>query len=164
MRAYALAHMLAVQAVVAGPKPPPTCGPITGIAASMGACTPPPPPTKGCGLNGVVMGSVVGLCSPAPKKSGGGAASDNPKSSIIPGIGLFQNVAGTVLMFALIACVAGIGIWGATWAIGNYNTDPATAARGKLGVVVSATAAVLVGGAAALVTYFTGAGSKSFPL
>lgn len=81
-----------------------------------------------------------------------------PNTTGLPGIAALEGVVGALLTFALIASVAGIAISAIAWAVGSHSSNPHVAGRGKSGVLVAAGAAMLVGAANTLVTFFSSAG------
>jgi Family of unknown function (DUF6112) len=83
-----------------------------------------------------------------------------PNSNGIPGISLLQSIAGGILTAGFIACVAGLVIASVCWALGSHQGNARLAISGRTGVLVSVAAAVLVGGADALVTFFSNAGAQ----
>lgn len=83
----------------------------------------------------------------------------NPNSSGIPGLSMLQSIAGGLLTAGLIACVAGIVIAAMCWALGSHNGNSRLAMSGRSGVLVGLAAALIVGGADALVTFFSNAGA-----
>ncbi|KJK11966.1 membrane protein [Terrabacter sp. 28] len=82
-----------------------------------------------------------------------------PNHNGLPGIAAIEKIVGALLTFGLIAAVAGIAISAIAWAIGSHSSNPHVAGRGKTGVLVSAGAAMLIGAANTLVTFFSAAGS-----
>ena len=82
-----------------------------------------------------------------------------PNQNGLPGIAAIEKIVGALLTFGLIASVAGIAISAIAWAIGSHSSNPHVAGRGKTGVLVSAGAAMLIGAANTLVTFFSAAGS-----
>jgi hypothetical protein len=82
-----------------------------------------------------------------------------PNQNGLPGIAAIEKIVGALLTFGLIAAVAGIAISAIAWAIGSHSSNPHIAGRGKTGVLVSAGAAMLIGAANTLVTFFSAAGS-----
>lgn len=81
-----------------------------------------------------------------------------PNTTGLPGASEAEKIVGALLTFGLIASVAGIAIASITWALGSHSANPHLAGRGKTGVIVACLAAVLVGGADALVNFFAAAG------
>ena len=82
-----------------------------------------------------------------------------PNQNGLPGIAAIEKIVGALLTFGLIAAVASIAISAIAWAIGSHSSNPHIAGRGKTGVLVSAGAAMLIGAANTLVTFFSAAGS-----
>jgi predicted PurR-regulated permease PerM len=82
-----------------------------------------------------------------------------PNSTGIPGLATLQNIAGGLLTAGLIGCVAGIVIAAICWALGSHNGNSRLAMSGRNGVLVGLAAALIVGGADALVTFFSGMGA-----
>ena len=83
----------------------------------------------------------------------------SPNTNGLPGLGSAEQIVGALLMFGLVAAVAGIALSGITWAIGSHSANPHIAGRGKTGVLVSLGAAMLIGAANTLVTFFNDAGA-----
>ena len=83
-----------------------------------------------------------------------------PNSNGIPGISLLQSIVGGILTAGFVACVAGLVIASVCWALGSHLGNARLAISGRTGVLVSIAAAVLVGGADALVAFFSNAGSS----
>ena len=77
----------------------------------------------------------------------------------LPGLGQLQKIVGSLITVAVIAAVAGILISAGMWAIGNHSANPQIAGRGKSGVMVASAAAILSGGALAIVNFFFNIGA-----
>ncbi len=84
----------------------------------------------------------------------------SPNTSGLPGISEIQSIVGALLTFGLVGALAGLVISAIVWALGSHSSNPHLAGRGKAGVLVSALAAMLVGGANVLISFFAGAGAK----
>jgi hypothetical protein len=82
-----------------------------------------------------------------------------PNENGLPGIAAIEKIVGALLTFGLIAAVAGIVLAAIAWTMGSHASNPHIAGRGKTGVLVSAAAAMLIGAANTLVTFFSAAGS-----
>lgn len=80
-----------------------------------------------------------------------------PNTNGLPGIAALESIVGALLTFGLIAAVAGIAISTIAWAVGSHSSNPHVAGRGKSGVIVSSAAAMLIGAANTLVTFFANA-------
>jgi len=83
----------------------------------------------------------------------------NPNNNGIPGLSTLQSIVGGLLTAGLIACVAGIVIAAICWALGSHNGNSRLAMSGRSGVLVGLAAALIVGGADALVTFFSNTGA-----
>jgi len=77
----------------------------------------------------------------------------------LPGLAQLREIVGALLTFGLVACVAALVIAAIVWGLGSNSSNPHLAGRGKTGVVVAAGAALLIGAANAIVTFFSGVGS-----
>jgi hypothetical protein len=83
-----------------------------------------------------------------------------PNLDGLPGLPQLKELVGATLSFGLVACVAAVAVSAATWGFGANSGNPHLAGRGKTGVVVSATAAVLIGAANALIAFFAAVGTR----
>jgi MFS family permease len=83
----------------------------------------------------------------------------NPDPSQLPGATVLKNLANGVGGWALIAAMVGVVVGAVMWAFGHYSQNYQQAYNGRRGVMVSALAAVLIGGAPHIVTFFLGQGS-----
>jgi hypothetical protein len=84
----------------------------------------------------------------------------SPNTNGLPGVSEARKIVGAVLTFGLIAAVAGLAISALAWALSAHNGNSYYASRGKLGVLIAAGAALLIGGADAIITFFQGAGAS----
>lgn len=84
----------------------------------------------------------------------------SPNENGLPGVTEARKIVGALLTFGLIAGVAGIAISAIVWALGSHSANPHLAGRGKVGVVVAASCALLIGGADVIVSFFQQAGSS----
>lgn len=82
----------------------------------------------------------------------------NPNENGLPGVSEARKLVGALLTFGLIACVAGLVISALLWALSAHSGNSHYTSRGKTGVVVAAGAALLIGGADAIITFFQAAG------
>ena len=80
-------------------------------------------------------------------------------TSGLPGLAQLRTIVGAMLTFGLVACVAALVIAAVVWGFGSNSGNPHMAGRGKAGVVVAAGAALLIGAANAIVTFFSGVGA-----
>jgi hypothetical protein len=80
-------------------------------------------------------------------------------TSGLPGLAQLREIVGALLTFGLVACVAALVVSSVVWGFGSNSGNPHLAGRGKTGVVVAAGAALLIGSANAIVTFFSNTGS-----
>lgn len=81
-----------------------------------------------------------------------------PNTNGLPGLAALESMVGALLTFGLVAAVAGVAISSIAWAIGSHSSNPHVAGKGKTGVLVAGGAALLIGAANALVTFFNTVG------
>ncbi|MDX5398648.1 MAG: DUF6112 family protein [Actinomycetes bacterium] len=77
----------------------------------------------------------------------------------LPGLAALRQIVGALLTFGLVACVAALVIAAVVWGFGSNSGNPHLAGRGKSGVLVAAGAALLIGAANAIVTFFSNVGA-----
>ncbi len=82
----------------------------------------------------------------------------DPNSSGLPGIAQLREIVGAVMTIGLILAVLAVIIAALVWAFGSNSSNPHLASRGKSGVLVALAAAVVCGGAVALVNFFWNVG------
>ncbi len=84
----------------------------------------------------------------------------NPNPRNLPGgqvlSSLTDGIAGFALIFCLIGLVVGAGLWG----LGSTSNNYQQTFIGKRAFGVSVIAALLIGGAAAIINFFYGAGQN----
>ena len=78
----------------------------------------------------------------------------NPDPSQLPFSGTLADLVNGLAAVALIVAVGAFAFGGATWALGTVTSNMSWAERGKSATIVSALAALLVGGAAIVVNFF----------
>jgi hypothetical protein len=83
----------------------------------------------------------------------------SPNTNGLPGVSEARKIVGAVLTYGLIASVAGLAISALAWALAAHNGNSYYTSRGKVGVLVAAGAALLLGGADAIITFFQDAGA-----
>lgn len=83
----------------------------------------------------------------------------SPNTTGLPGISELEHIVGALLTFGLIAAVAGMVLSAMVWAVASHSGNVHLVGRAKGGVLVSALAAMLTGGAVALITFFSHAGA-----
>jgi MFS family permease len=95
---------------------------------------------------------VAGAAGPA-------APTLHPDAAGLPGAATLQRLADGIGGWALIAAMMGIVIGAVLWAFGHYSQNYQQAYNGRRGVMVSALAAVLIGGAPHIISFFLSQGS-----
>lgn len=83
----------------------------------------------------------------------------SPNNNGLPGLSILKEIVGALLTWGLIACVAALVVSVIIWALGHHSGNYAHTSSGKTGVLVSAGGAILIGGANAIVAFFSGLGA-----
>jgi hypothetical protein len=83
-----------------------------------------------------------------------------PNTNGLPGMEAARKIVGALLTFGLIGSVAGVAVSALVWALSAHNGNSHYASRGKMGVVIAAAAAMLIGGADTIVAFFQNAGGS----
>jgi len=78
----------------------------------------------------------------------------------LPGTPQLQQLIDGFSTWALMAALAGMLIGAAVWALGHHASNYQQAANGRKGVLVSGAAAMIIGAAPALISFFTGLGNQ----
>ncbi|WP_155856189.1 DUF6112 family protein [Cellulomonas sp. URHD0024] len=81
-----------------------------------------------------------------------------PNDTGLPGLPVAKLIAGALMTWGLIACVAALVVSAIVWAWASKQGNYQYASGGKTGVLLAATAALLIGGADAIVTFASGLG------
>lgn len=84
----------------------------------------------------------------------------NPDADNLPGGDVLQNLTDGIAGFALIFCLIGLVVSAGLWALGSNSNNFQQTVAGKRGLFVCALGAILIGGAAAIVNFFYGAGQN----
>lgn len=84
----------------------------------------------------------------------------SPNENGLPGLEVVRRIVGALLTWGLVACVAGLVISVILWALGHHNGNYMQTSQGKTGVLVAAGGALLIGGANAIVAFFSGLGAS----
>lgn len=92
---------------------------------------------------GVPTGVLAGLAS----------VQLNPDPNQLPGSNVLGDLTNGLAGWALIAAMAGVVIGAVMWAFGHYSQNWQQAYNGRRGVLVSALAALLIGGAPHIVNF-----------
>ena len=83
----------------------------------------------------------------------------SPNSDGLPGLTVVKQIVGALLTWGLLACVAGLVISVIVWALAHHSGNYHQASSGKTGVLVSAGGALLIGGANAIIGFFSTLGA-----
>ena len=83
----------------------------------------------------------------------------SPNQNGLPGLAVVKTIVGALLTWGLVACVAGLVISVIVWAVAHQQGNYSQASGGKTGVLVAAGGALLIGGANAIITFFSGLGA-----
>lgn len=83
----------------------------------------------------------------------------SPNQTGLPGLEVVRSIVGALLTWGLVACVAGLVVSVIVWALAHQHGNYSYASSGKTGVLVAAGGALLIGGANAIVAFFSGLGS-----
>ena len=83
----------------------------------------------------------------------------NPNNSGLPGLSVLKEIVGALLTWGLVACVAALVVSVIIWAIGHHGGNYSQTTSGKTGVLVASGGALLIGGANAIVAFFSGLGA-----
>ncbi|MDX6239409.1 MAG: hypothetical protein QOG10_4224 [Kribbellaceae bacterium] len=79
-----------------------------------------------------------------------------PNTNGLPGLPALRQLAGALVTFSLVICVAAFVISAAAWALGSFNSNAHYAGKGKTGVLIAGGAAILIGSANAIIRFFSG--------
>ena len=83
----------------------------------------------------------------------------SPNNGGLPGLSVLKQIVGALLTWGLVACVAGLVVSVIVWALGHHGGNYSHTSNVKTGVLVSAGGALLIGGANAIVAFFSGLGA-----
>jgi hypothetical protein len=83
-----------------------------------------------------------------------------PNTTGLPGLDVVKEIVGALLFWGLIGCVAGLVVSSGALAIAKATERGGMADRAKTGVIWAAVAALLLGGANAIIAFFSLAGSQ----
>jgi hypothetical protein len=84
----------------------------------------------------------------------------DPNSNGLPGISQLRNIVGASMTVGLVLAVLALIISAIVWALGANSSNPHLAGRGKLGVLVALSAAVVCGASVTLVNFFWNVGQQ----
>ncbi len=82
----------------------------------------------------------------------------NPRG--LPGSSVLQDLVNGLAFWMLLAALAGVLIGAGVWALAAHSNNHHWSAKGRSGALVSAGAALVIGGAAAIINFFADLGSQ----
>ena len=82
----------------------------------------------------------------------------NPDPDELPGGNVLSSLTDGLAGFALVFCLIGLVVGAGMWALGSNSSNYNQTLVGKRAVVISAVAALLIGGAAAIINFAFDAG------
>ena len=82
-----------------------------------------------------------------------------PNNGGLPGLSVLKQIVGALLTWGLVACVAALVVSVMIWALGHHGGNYSQTTTGKTGVLVASGGALLIGGANAIVAFFSGLGA-----
>ncbi|NUU15831.1 hypothetical protein HP550_01020 [Cellulomonas humilata] len=83
----------------------------------------------------------------------------SPNEDGLPGLAVVKSIVGALMTWGLVACVAGLVVSVIVWAVARQQGNYGYASGGKTGVLIAAGGALLIGGANAIVAFFSGLGA-----
>jgi hypothetical protein len=84
----------------------------------------------------------------------------NPDPGKLPGGPQIQQLLDGLAGWALFAALAGLLVSVIVWAMGSFGGNYHAVSKGKTGVLVCAAAAIIAGGAAPIINFFSSLGSQ----
>ncbi|HMK96922.1 MAG TPA: DUF6112 family protein [Acidimicrobiales bacterium] len=103
---------------------------------------------------------MLSFLSALPLAAGTGIDINPGATGDLPGESVLSNLASGVGHWALMASILGVIIGGVTWAFGHFSHNYQQSYNGRKGVLVSGLAALLIGGAQAIIGFFFNAGQS----
>ena len=88
------------------------------------------------------------------------AVSARPQLTNLPGSQVLQRLVNGAEAWGLVIALIGVFIGAGIWAVGTHAHNPHHASRGRSAALVSAAAALLIGGGPGLVNFFSNLGSQ----
>ncbi|MBM9463248.1 hypothetical protein JL108_07285 [Aeromicrobium sp. YIM 150415] len=84
----------------------------------------------------------------------------SPNTTGLPGLDVLREIGGALLTFGLVFSLIGLVVSAIVMAVGSVAKNGRMADMGKTGAMWSLVAAVIIGGANALITLFSAMGSR----
>jgi len=89
-----------------------------------------------------------------------GVSYDPSQTNDLPGTGTLESLADGVGHWALIASVVGVVVGAIMWAFGHFSHNYQQSYNGRRGLIVSGAAALLIGAANGIISFFFGQGQS----
>jgi MFS family permease len=86
-----------------------------------------------------------------------------PDGGQLPGTDVLNKLSQGIAQWALIAALVGIVVGAAAWGLGHYSQNYHQAYNGRKGLLVSAAAALVIGAAPSVITFFENLGRTVHP-
>lgn len=83
----------------------------------------------------------------------------NPNAGQLPGSDVLQKITDGLGGWAMVAALVGMLVGAVAWAFGQHSQNYQQAYGGRKGVIISGTAALLIGAAPHLINFFTNLGN-----
>jgi len=90
-----------------------------------------------------------------------GTVSATPDASGLPGSNILQQIVNGADAWALAITLLGVFIGAAVWAVASHSNSHQYAARGRMGALVSAGSALIIGAGPGLVNFFAHLGATA---
>jgi MFS family permease len=103
------------------------------------------------------------LATVAPALIGAAVPVISPNSQGLPGSDALTTLAGGLEFWALLAALVGLVLGAGAWALGAHSSNYQHAATGRKAVLVAGAAALVIGAAPALLSFFYTAGTGVHP-
>ncbi|MCC2276212.1 DUF6112 family protein [Streptomyces sp. ET3-23] len=84
----------------------------------------------------------------------------SPKEGGLPGLSVLKDVVSSINLFGIVAVVGALAVSLGVWAWGHHTGGHQAEANGKKGATVAAGAALGLGAANGIVTFFSALGSQ----
>ncbi|HUA48708.1 MAG TPA: DUF6112 family protein [Solirubrobacteraceae bacterium] len=88
------------------------------------------------------------------------AVTSSPQLTDLPGSRVLQQLVDGAQAWGLVVALLGVFVGAGLWAVGTHSHNPGHAARGRVAALVSAGAALLIGGGPGLINFFSSLGAQ----
>lgn len=83
-----------------------------------------------------------------------------PNGNGLPGLPQVKEIVGALVVWGLVACVAGMVLGGLVWGAAAWTNNHHIVGKAKAGILVAAVAAIVIAGANTIVGFFGGIGTE----